>query len=865
MSIDQTIKPIFFEGQYLGSEDLTDVVRHAQRHRERHALGAHTWGIAAGLDLLERDAPDGSGATEILVRPGFAWDGYGRPIVVLTTQKLGPQHLVVARAGLAEVWLSYSETTLRDPAPGFQSCGRELGDEHSRAQETFHLEIGGFGSADAQESVIVEGAQSDPTDVRRAAGATGPLLPDQSVPWQTFPDGSRVWRIPLGLVRIGKDPVTGRLEFAPLTDDERKECRSVRRYAGVVAESIHAADGVVRIQAREVEATPNLSRSDFFAARRLRPVGKIDLALEDGVPRPVDLVWIEGALRVVGDTKLFGGKLHFREADGSDGHAPLVLERAATPDGTGEALWLTLGSLDAPGAGDAPIGKHMLLAGPQAEDDAYTFVLRDDGTVGIGTVGQAHELRHPLTVRMRETGDDGATGPARLGGLSLQNTEGNPSWEISADPGGEKGLVIGTGPTVDTKLFVAENGRLGAGTITPEAGLHLTSEPDVLLDASGEAPFGVLWHVGGAVRAELEWDESVEHLLLSTAKEFAVQTPAGRALTVIENRRVGVRTDNPESAFHVHGQIRVQSDVGLLKIDVNDAPSARFRTELEEFRFDKPVVAMTGDFASHDDHDLTLTAGERVGLVVDRVHGHVGIGMPRGSKPANLFHVQGATTGEEEDPASALVRIENTSSHDRADVLALSVATPNAGVENNFITFYQNGSQATGRIQGDGATTISFETQGADYAEWMRRRNPEEKIQPGDVIGVFEDGVSRRCRGALCAMVRTRSPIVLGNMPAAEEEHRHEPVAFLGQVDVPVVGPVRAGDWIVPSGNDDGTGRAVSRHDLHFVEEALVVGMAWRSDASKAVKPIRVAVGLSLLRPGHAPRGHHAEIGAAAP
>ena len=47
-------RPRFFEGQYLGADDLDTFLKYAREHDARHLLGAHTWGIVAGIEAREQ-------------------------------------------------------------------------------------------------------------------------------------------------------------------------------------------------------------------------------------------------------------------------------------------------------------------------------------------------------------------------------------------------------------------------------------------------------------------------------------------------------------------------------------------------------------------------------------------------------------------------------------------------------------------------------------------------------------------------------------------------------------------------------------------------------------------------------------------
>src|SRR6185436_18274541 len=83
MATDQNLRPRFYEDQYLGADDLDQAVLYGHIQQARHALGAHTWGISIGLELLEKPRPGGGKRVDVFVTPGLAWDGYGRAIVVM--------------------------------------------------------------------------------------------------------------------------------------------------------------------------------------------------------------------------------------------------------------------------------------------------------------------------------------------------------------------------------------------------------------------------------------------------------------------------------------------------------------------------------------------------------------------------------------------------------------------------------------------------------------------------------------------------------------------------------------------------------------------------------------------------------------
>ena len=94
-------------------------------------------------------------------------------------------------------------------------------------------------------------------------------------------------------------------------------------------------------------------------------------------------------------------------------------------------------------------------------------------------------------------------------------------------------------------------------------------------------------------------------------------------------------------------------------------------------------------------------------------------------------------------------------------------------------------------------------------------------------------------------MVVSTAPIVLGATPPKDEEYRHEKIAFLGQVPVSVLGKVESGDYILPSGDNDGFGIAINPVDLTLNMVDQIVGVAWEPGLDEFVNIVNVAVGLN--------------------
>lgn len=116
----------------------------------------------------------------------------------------------------------------------------------------------------------------------------------------------------------------------------------------------------------------------------------------------------------------------------------------------------------------------------------------------------------------------------------------------------------------------------------------------------------------------------------------------------------------------------------------------------------------------------------------------------------------------------------------------------------------------------------------------------------GEIAGVAGGKVSLNTDDADNFMVVSMRPAVLSNQPAAGKEHLFEKIAFMGQVPVRLVGPVAVGDYILPSGNNDGYGIAVHPKKMKSGDFARIVGVAWEeTSGDQPFHFIKTAVGIN--------------------
>ena len=222
--------------------------------------------------------------------------------------------------------------------------------------------------------------------------------------------------------------------------------------------------------------------------------------------------------------------------------------------------------------------------------------------------------------------------------------------------------------------------------------------------------------------------------------------------------------------------------------------------------------------------------------------------------PTAPLHVIGSTSGSSESASSHLVVIENTggASSDSLVIWHNGYQTPSNASKvpttSNFITFMDK-TAVLGEIEGSGGNGVRFKTAGADYAEYLPKIDPTEKINKGDIVGVFNGKISKNTAGATQIMVRSTDAGVAGNWPGKKNVGNYELIAFFGQVKVNVSGPAHKGDFILPSNKNDGTGVAVSEQRIHSEQIPQILGRVWEDKPGNETASVLTAVGFNFSIP----------------
>jgi hypothetical protein len=139
---------------------------------------------------------------------------------------------------------------------------------------------------------------------------------------------------------------------------------------------------------------------------------------------------------------------------------------------------------------------------------------------------------------------------------------------------------------------------------------------------------------------------------------------------------------------------------------------------------------------------------------------------------------------------------------------------------------------------------VEYSSGNGDYAEWLERKDPNENISAGDIVGVRGGRITKNLDSAEQIMAVSSRPIMLGNMPENGKKWMGNEIAFMGQIPVKITGPVHSGDFIVATGSIPGYGIAIPATEMKADDYRLAVGRSWETNEKKGPKMVNTIVGI---------------------
>jgi hypothetical protein len=506
VSREPAARPTFFQGQYLGPEDLSAGLVYNAEQVARHELAAHTWGIGQGLRVtwLEGSAAAAAGYR---IEPGVAWDGFGRLLLLIEPIPI-PVSAVVDLTGPETrftVWLRYRETPSGVTPPGFRNCDSN---GTSRLVEGVQVEVRNITNTDDTHSAI------DPPD-RLVPPTRTVEVPDESIPFQRFPEQSDGrWLVPIGVLRW-RSPVPGGVgplavgEFLPPVktgDSDSDAARRIRRLVGVVAGSVLGTEGHLHLHSRPNPPT-------------------LPLML------PAEPLWLDGDTRVDGALRAFGDLAVSRGAPGSVVESLVVRhDNGRVGIGTGGVLGGPTQPLHVADPEGIRQGELYLSGGPRWSSLAYNAHHAGSGSPWVfpaATQGSS-------TIEIDDAGDKPR--------ISLYTREKAAlNWQLGLHLDGATNHVGFGGEATDRSTLTVREGK----------------KPSLSLEVEGPAPekalrFVATEHLGVAGTEGIPLlVHSTEGLTIDATSNLDLATGTLSRVRVTPDGRVGIGTVVPEVAFHV--------------------------------------------------------------------------------------------------------------------------------------------------------------------------------------------------------------------------------------------------------------------------------------------------------------------------
>lgn len=479
-----------------------------------------------------------------------------------------------------------------------------------------------------------------------------------------------------------------------------------------------------------------------------------------------------------------------------------------------------------------------------------------NGRVGVGIINPSAKLHLGGT-----PGVDGIRFPDG----TLQTTAGNPADEIQ-----DLASVLAQGDDAGGSEAVGL-GRVGIGTSSPAYPLHISGGGFVVVDrgsvtssqssgyvmggarSSGSIEIGGIWFQNydedGALLADYYSARISSFNATGTdsgdLRFFTNDGTGGEVahrMRITEEGNVGIGLTSPDSLLHLSRASEASvAGGGVLQINPTAVQNLVLDGDEIQSRFNSGVSALRLNEEGGPVHIGTAASG-----VTGTDNVNIGPGSAGGAK----LNVADAVDGNSVSAADHVAYFQNTetaSTTNGPDGIMIRIAAPTPGSLSNFVTFI-GGALAYGAIEGNGVNGVVFKTTGVDFAEELPRLDFDEEISAGDVVGVFGGKVTKKTDGADWVMAVSTAPAFLGGSSdeydGDDPRNPGEKIAFVGQVPVRVIGPVSIGDYIVASGAQDGTAKAVAPSVLTAESGGSILGRAWDASDEPGEKLVNTVVGL---------------------
>lgn len=263
--------------------------------------------------------------------------------------------------------------------------------------------------------------------------------------------------------------------------------------------------------------------------------------------------------------------------------------------------------------------------------------------------------------------------------------------------------------------------------------------------------------------------------------------------------------------------------------------------------------------------DYTLIADQAVWLVTNFTVGASGSSsmmFSNGADGVATMHFRNTST----DPASNLLRlttfatapdetteyvlIENDSGDVKGRIRGAATSTSAAYITDGTSGDATAYGTTPDLVEVSSSGDAVYASGGADYGEWVKAGDLSEwpsGIQKDKTLGIPEGFIVYVRGGAFykegpgTPMVVSHRSIVVGN-ERDEKDFVGQVLSFLGQVPMYVHGPVKSGDYLIPSGSY--FAHAIAPSEITFKDYMRVIGTAWEASEAEGMSRVMCSVGI---------------------
>lgn len=191
----------------------------------------------------------------------------------------------------------------------------------------------------------------------------------------------------------------------------------------------------------------------------------------------------------------------------------------------------------------------------------------------------------------------------------------------------------------------------------------------------------------------------------------------------------------------------------------------------------------------------------------------------------------------------SVAQVFNTDQGSDADGLVVKLGTIAPGIANSFITFQNGNGDIMGKITGGtDSASIIFKPNGADYAEYYKKADPDEQFEQGDLVCITATNGVSKCDGSLpvLGVVSQTAGFVGGGNH--DSDSTYVLVGIVGQLPAKIAsdsGAITSGDAL-----------AIGRNGvMKATRKGVILGRALRSADPTTNQTVLVALNIGWYEP----------------